>query len=174
MTVHVASLYFETKSQKILDNKFNIGMAKQPLYILYSDNNNNKAVPPPPPIIRAENFFLECYDGLEEIRDLILHNNNNNNNTHPDIVLNATCTLNECNQKINIYHVSSFGKDVTTAWYGEMALSQLPEVYKHTDDHALYWWRNTPVNSVQQSFKELLLRLDGGSLLTDGSLLYML
>lgn len=178
MTVHVISLYFEKESQMILDTKFNVGMARQPLYILYSDDTKythqtTVAAAAVAPIIRAENFFLECYDGVDEIRDLVTHNINSNT-THQDIVLNATCTLNECNKKINIYHVSSFGKDVTTAWYEKTALSQLPEVYKYTDDHALYWWRNAPVNSAQQAFKELLQRLDGGSLLMDGSLLYML
>ena len=87
MTIHLASLYFETESQRILDIKFEIGMARMPLYILYNDDKNTA------PIIRAENFFLECYDGIEEIRDLVLHNSDKKNQ---DIVLNATCTLNKC------------------------------------------------------------------------------
>lgn len=156
MTIHLVSLYFETESQRILDIKFEIGMARMPLYILYNDDKNTA------PIIRAENFFLECYDGIEEIRDLVLHNSDKKNQ---DIVLNATCTLNKCNQKINIYHVSPFGKDVVTAWYGKMAMSELPEVYLYADNHFFYWWRITPVNSAQIAFQKLLQRLDASPLL---------
>jgi len=120
MTIHFVSLYFDIESQGILEKKLEMKMAGNPLYILYSDDDSCRAIAP---IIRTENFFLECYDGMEEIRSLVIHNRDPVN---PDIIVNATCTLNECNQKINIYHSSPFGKDVATAWYGKRHYAAFP------------------------------------------------
>ncbi len=134
-------------------------MAGNPLYILYSDDDLCRAVAP---IIRTENFFLECYDGIEEIRNLVIHNRDNNLNK--DIIVNATCTLNECNQKINIYHSSPFGNDVATAWNEKKALRSLPDIYRSADDHYFYWWRYA---GAQLAFRELLRRMDASLQLFD-------
>jgi hypothetical protein len=158
MTIHFVSLYFDIESQGILEKKLEMKMAGNPLYILYSDDDSCRAIAP---IIRTENFFLECYDGMEEIRSLVIHNRDPVN---PDIIVNATCTLNECNQKINIYHSSPFGKDVATAWYGKKALCSLPDIYRSADDHFFYWWRYA---SAQLAFRELLLRMDASLQLFD-------
>ncbi len=157
-TISTASLYFDTESRKLLEHKFGISstLASRPFYILFSKDANNQNTTP---IIRTDGFFLECYDGADKVKEMLEHNNAG---TNQDLLLSATCSVNDVNGKLNIYHASPAGRrrDIVTAWSEKLSLAKLPEPYRAADDHLAYWWRTTPVSSGQLRLQEFLLRLD--------------
>lgn len=113
-TISTASLYFDTESRKLLEHKFGISstLASRPFYILFSKDANNQNTTP---IIRTDGFFLECYDGADKVKEMLEHNNAG---TNQDLLLSATCSVNDVNGKLNIYHASPAGRrrDIVTAY----------------------------------------------------------